>query len=295
MQQACQISIKYVSRLGNYAPMRTRAILVEFYHKSDAEFLLSNRTHLPQGVYINCQYSDETEKERRKLRPILRSAHINENYKGRCKMEGSKLVIKGKKYDSSNLHLLPGDINRFQATSKINTENNVLDFFGELNPMSNFHLVKFNINGVSYHSCEQYIQHQKSIMFGDKSAEQMILSSKSALECKAIAKTIQNYDHKRWKDNAKATCTPGILAKFEQHPTLTSLLRSTGSKKLVECCNDKDWGTGVPLFKLNALKSSDWHSQGLLGEILETIRNVLNTEDQSQNLAVTAMEADNPT
>ena len=131
-------------------------------------------------------------------------------------------------------------------------------------------------------------------MFGDKSAEQMILSFESALECKAISKTIWNYDHRKWKDNAKATCTPGILAKFEQHPTLSSLLKSTGNKKLVECCNDKDWGTGVPLSRPNAVKLSDWHSQGLLGEILETVHNVLNAEDQSMNPTVIAMEADNP-
>ena len=181
LQQAHQIPIKDVSRIGRYAPMKTRPVLVEFYHKSDAEFLLGNRTHLPQGVYIDCQYSDETEKERHKLRPILRTARNNKNYKGRCKMEGPKLVIKGKKYDSSNLHLLPDDINGFRATSKVDTDENVLGFFGELNPLSNFHPVNFNINGVSYHSSEQYIQHQKSVMFGDKSAEQMILLSNSAL------------------------------------------------------------------------------------------------------------------
>ena len=113
MQQAHQIPIKDVSRIGKYAPLRTHPVLVEFYHKSDAEFLLSNRSHLPQGVYINRQYSDETKKERCKLRPILCSAHNNENYKGHCKMEGPNLVIKGKKYDSSNLHLLPDDINGF--------------------------------------------------------------------------------------------------------------------------------------------------------------------------------------
>ena len=71
MQQARQIPIKDMSRIGKYAPMKTQPVLVEFYHKSDAEFLLSNGTHLPQGVYIDHQYSDETEKERRKLRPIL--------------------------------------------------------------------------------------------------------------------------------------------------------------------------------------------------------------------------------
>ena len=54
--------------------MKTHPVLVKFCHKEDAEFLLSNRSHLPKGVYIDKQYSDDTEHERRKLRPILKAA-----------------------------------------------------------------------------------------------------------------------------------------------------------------------------------------------------------------------------
>ena len=142
MQQARRIPIKDVSRIGKYTGMRPRPVLVEFYHKSDADFLPSNRSHLPQGVYIDHQCSEETERERRKLRPILHSARNNENYKGRCKMEGPQLIIKGKKYDSSNLHLLPDDINGYRSTSKVDESGNVVGFFGELYPLSNFHPVK---------------------------------------------------------------------------------------------------------------------------------------------------------
>ena len=114
--------------------------------------------------------------------------------------------------------------------------------------------------------------------------EQLILTTSSALECKVLAKDIVNFDASTWKENARASCTPGILAKFEQHPTLSKLLLSTGSKQLVECCKDKDWGMGIPLFDQNVLKQDHWHSQGLLGEILETVRTILT---QSQNTSTT--------
>ena len=74
MQQARIIPIKDVKQIGRYVAMKTHPVLMEFCHKADAEFLLSNRSHLPKGVYINKQYSDETECERRKLRPILKAA-----------------------------------------------------------------------------------------------------------------------------------------------------------------------------------------------------------------------------
>ena len=79
------------------------------------------------------------------------------------------------------------------------------------------------------------------------------MSSENAIECKSIARDIINYDHERWKQNIKATCTPGLLAKFEQNPSLAKLLLSTGNKTLVESCKDKDWGTSVPLYDSNAL------------------------------------------
>ena len=124
-------------------------------------------------------------------------------------------------------------------------------------------------------------------MFGDKSAEN-ILTAETPLECKSISKNISNYNASVWKENAKATCVPGLLAKFEQHPLLPKLLSSTNGYKLVKCCNDKDWGTGVPLHVPNALKPREWHSQGLLGKILETVRNII-----SQPLE-TLMEATSP-
>ena len=259
MDQACKIPIKDVTRLGRYVAMRTRPVLVEFCHKGDVEYLLSNRTHLPKGVYVDKQYSAETERERRKLWPILKAAWQHENYKGKCRMDGPKLVIKGRNYSSKNLYQLPEEINGFRATSK--SEGNVIGFFGELNPFSNFHHAPFVINGQKYHSSEQYIQHQKCVLFGDCSTEQLFLAAETPIDCKQLAKNISNFNAATWKENAKASCTPGILTKFEQHDAFGNLLRSTGTKTLIECCNDKDWGTGVPLHYANALKSEHWHSQ----------------------------------
>ena len=242
--------------------------------------------HLPKGIYINRQYSEATEKERRKLHPILRAARKNENYRGKCKMEGPALIIKGRNYTSGNLHQLPDDINGYRATSRLDENEKVIGFFGELNPLSNFHLTQFNINGINYHSSEQFIQHQKCVLFADKGSEKMVLTAETPLECKTIARNIINFDPAVWKDNAKACCTPGILAKFEQNPWLSKLLISTNGYKLVESCNDKEWGTGVPLHVPNALKSQEWHSQVLLGEILETVRNIITSPTDTDSAAM---------
>ena len=45
----------------------------------------------------------------------------------------------------------------------------------------------------------------------------------------------------------------------------------------MESCKDKDWGTGVPLYDSKALTRANWHGQGFLGEILESVRAILRT------------------
>ena len=49
-------------------------------------------------------------------------------------------------------------------------------------------------------------------------------------------------------------------------------LHKTGNKKIVECASDCLWGTGQPLGDPTCFDSSKWVSQGILGQILESIR-----------------------
>ena len=67
----------------------------------------------------------------------------------------------------------------------------------------------------------------------------------------------------------------GIKAKFLQNAAIHDVLLSTKDKTLVECCNDKLWGTGVPLYDDKCLDHSAWNSQGILGEILEVVRSYI--------------------
>ena len=48
--------------------------------------------------------------------------------------------------------------------------------------------------------------------------------------------------------------------------------------------------TGILLFDQNALKPEFWHSQGLLGKILETVRNILATTANAAPIPPAAMD-----
>ena len=73
LQEAKKLEIRSCKRLGRYVKDRARPISAEFVRKEDLEYILSNKTNLNKGVYIDKEYPAEIEKKRQILRPIERS------------------------------------------------------------------------------------------------------------------------------------------------------------------------------------------------------------------------------
>ena len=236
----------------------------------------SVKKHLPKGVFVDREYTEETECARKLLRPILKLAKAKPEYKGKSRLDRDVLVIQGRRYSTKQLHKLPSDINGFKASSKEN--NGVIAFFGELNPLSNFHVAHFEVNGSKYHSSEQFIQEQKALHFKDYKTSSRIMNAATPLECKELAHEIHGYDQESWAAVVKEKCKPGILAKFtsSNNTCLGHLLLTTGQKKIVEACYNSLWGTGVPLKDKDCLKEHKWENIGVQGEILMEVRELLN-------------------
>ena len=162
--------IDSVEHLGKFNPNRSRPVKVKFINKSDVDNLIKNKKKLPDGVFMDKEYSKAMEKERRLLRPILKAAHRIEEYKGKCKLEGPYLKLDGKRYHRQNVHTLPAKLGPSEVTSV--SDEHSLGFFGELNPFSNFHPCSFSLDGVDFHSSEQFIQVKKAEFFRDEIAKE---------------------------------------------------------------------------------------------------------------------------
>ena len=126
--------------------------------------------------------------------------------------------------------------------------------------------------GHPFHSSEQYIQWKKACFFGDTIAQERLLNSDDALECKNIARDIRDYNKTNWNNSAEEQCFEGIKQKFLQNPRLMQFLTATGEKTLVESSYDDTWGRGLPLFDPHCLTKSKWKSVGILGRTLMSIR-----------------------
>ena len=273
LEIAQRIGIRKCKRMGRFTEdtSRPRPISIELVHRQDALNLIDNKRKLNKGVYLDKEYPQDIERKCKTLRPILKAARDKAKYKRKSRMEDDKIIIKGKPYSVDNLDELPQDLEIFKITSKEN--NDTVAFFGELNPLSNFHPAKFNLGEISYHCSEQFIQHTKALYFNDSAAADRIMNTTTAKECKSISIGIENYDEDTWNTVAKDLCAKGINEKFLQNPDLLNvLLTRTGTKTIVEATKDDTWGTGVALHSPNCLVRTKWTSQGIMGEILQELR-----------------------
>ena len=123
-----------------------------------------------------------------------------------------------------------------------------------------------------FHSSEQYIQWKKACFFGDSPAQERLLNSEDALECKNIARDIRDFNKANWNKAAEEQCFEGIKQKFFQNSSLLQFLIATEEKTLVESSYDDTWGTGLPLSDPECLNKSKWKSIGILGRTLMSIR-----------------------
>ena len=278
MKIARSVSIVKTEHLGRYRSGSNRPISICFEKSCHAETLFQCRKHLSKGVFVNREYTEEPERARKLLRPILKLAKTKPEYKGKSRLDGDVLVIQGYRYSTGQLHKLPSDINGFKASSKEN--DGVIAFFGELNPLSNFHAAHFEVNGHMYQSSEQFIQEQKAIYFKDYETSSRIMNAATPLECKELAREIHGFDCKQWETVVKEKCKPGILAKFtsSSNTSLGHLLLTTGQKKIVKVCYDSLWGTGVPLKDKDCLKEHKWKNIGVQGEILMEVCDLLSEQ-----------------
>ena len=110
-----------------------------------------------------------------------------------------------------------------------------------------------------------------------------IMLADTLYECKKLGRNVKNCNIEAWNRAAMDLCYPGLLSKFQQNPGLSSFLRNTGNKTILECCFDEVWGNGVPLSNLRCIDPSMFDRQGILGFMLENIRRELNNPPSHQS------------
>ena len=148
-----------------------------------------------------------------KIETVFQSSQKLPKYHRKCRLSGDTLVIKGVSYTTSDLHKLPEELNGENICSI--SDQHSYGFFRKLHPFSNFHDAPFTFQELEYHSSKQMIQHLKATHFDDDETATKILEATTPLDCKRLARDIDNYNQHGWNAVAKEMCESGIKSKFD--------------------------------------------------------------------------------
>ena len=141
--------------------------------------------------------------------------------------------------------------------------------------------------GTTYTTAEQYMMHQKAILFSDSEVALQIIASPSPKEQKSLGRQVSNFDDKVWKENRERVVEEASYWKFKvgkdegvlkgEGVSLRDRLLGTGDKEVVEGSpRDRIWGVGCG--EKNAGKRKEDWGLNLLGKALMVARNKLREE-----------------
>ncbi len=139
--------------------------------------------------------------------------------------------------------------------------------------LSNWYFSEFQIKGITYTSMEQYMMHQKAMVFGDNQAAYEILKTSDVAKIKALGRSVSGYDDTIWNGLRQIIVYKGLYEKFSQNAELKQQLVMTGNCILAECAvQDKVWGIGLNMRHGDRLNIKKWKGQNLLGFALMKVR-----------------------
>ncbi|MNS42021.1 Swarming motility protein YbiA [compost metagenome] len=146
-------------------------------------------------------------------------------------------------------------------------------FFREESPFSQWHRVRFTINGQEFNCCEQAMMYAKAVMFGDNVVAEKILNTSKPYEQKMLGRKVANFNKDIWDANCKQIVYEANHAKFTQNPELLKKLLATEGTTLAEASPyDRIWGIGLASTNPRALDRNKWLGTNWLGEILTQLR-----------------------
>lgn len=142
--------------------------------------------------------------------------------------------------------------------------------------LSNWYLSDFQVDHVMYSSMEQYMMHQKALIFGDAETAEQILNTNQVGAIKALGRSVRHYEEHIWSGSRQIIVYRGLIEKFTQNPTLKEALLDTGDAMLAECAvQDRIWGIGLSMKDERRFDVKEWRGQNLLGYALMEVRKVI--------------------
>lgn len=145
--------------------------------------------------------------------------------------------------------------------------------------LSNWYLSDFELDEIRYTSMEQYMMHQKAVLFDDKHTAQQILKTSDVGKIKALGRAVKGYDDVIWNGLRQVIVYKGLREKFRQNEEIKTMLLATRDSILAECAvQDRIWGIGLSMKDEKRFDIQEWKGQNLLGFSLMCVRSELESQ-----------------
>ena len=175
-------------------------------------------------------------------------------------------------------------IEKIKEIARKNPDTRVIYFWGHTpNPkkvtaacFSQWYDCCFEVDGLQYHTAEQYMMASKARLFGDEEVFQEIMTAQSPFDYKKLGRKIRGFEQSIWDANKYDIVVKGNKAKFGQNPDIKEFLLSTGDAIIAEASPyDGIWG--ICLDRETAMKGTveQWQGENLLGCALMEVRDWL--------------------
>lgn len=132
---------------------------------------------------------------------------------------------------------------------------------------SNWYPSTFIVDGVTYNCSEQYMMHQKALLFNDKETADEIMQTSNPRIQKKLGRAVKGYNQSIWDEQKYEIVKKGCYAKFTQDVILKKKITDDRGKILVEASpEDAIWGIGFD--EDDALANQANWGENLLGKLL---------------------------
>lgn len=185
-----------------------------------------------------------------------------------------------KKTDNSRSWRKEYSLKLLQQDRRLDKREHFCFFFGKDAPFSNFHPARFTVDGVIYTCSEQFMMHQKAVLFRDWFHAEEIMKAKVPLQMKKFGRKVQNFNADIWGARSEKIMKRGLKAKFTENEHLKRELINTFPRILVEASpRDRLWGIGLGAKNEKAHCRLTWRGKNKLGYLLTDIRNEIMEEE----------------
>jgi ribA/ribD-fused uncharacterized protein len=153
-------------------------------------------------------------------------------------------------------------------------------FYSNKSPFSQWYKADFEVDGLQYNCAEQFMMHQKALLFNDEEMAEAIMSTSNPGKQKAFGRKVKGYDNEVWHEESRNVVYKANEAKFTQNENLNKRLFKTEGTTLVEASPyDLIWGVGMSVTDPRINNPENWLGTNWLGETLTNVREDLLSSD----------------